>query len=59
MNCEDIANLLDSREILELTPAQHAEVTEHLHDCESCDSEWSIPPVPLLWKKMRKSSIMP
>jgi len=40
--------LLDSREILELTSAQQAEVTEHLHGCESCDSEWRA--VRALWE---------
>jgi len=48
MNCEDIGNLLDNREILELTPDQQSDVCNHLRRCEPCASEWRA--VRALWE---------
>jgi hypothetical protein len=48
MNCEDIGNLLDNREILKLTPDQQSAVSEHLRGCERCNSEWRA--VRALWE---------
>jgi len=47
MNCHDIANLLDSREVLELTAAQQESVNAHLSSCASCEREWRA--VRALW----------
>jgi len=47
MKCHDIANLLDSREVLQLTETQQAAVNQHLRGCESCESEWRA--VRALW----------
>jgi anti-sigma factor RsiW len=40
MNCHDIGNLLDSREVLELTETQRVAVNAHLRDCSRCEDEW-------------------
>ena len=40
MNCHDIANLLDSREVLELTETQQGAVSTHLRECGRCEAEW-------------------
>jgi hypothetical protein len=47
MNCHDIANLLDSREVLELTEAQQCAVNAHLRECSRCEDEWRA--VRALW----------
>jgi len=47
MNCHNIANLLDSREILELTEAQQRAVNVHLRECSRCEDEWRA--VRALW----------
>jgi len=47
MNCHDIASLLDSREILELTEAQQRAVNAHLRECNRCEDEWRA--VRALW----------
>lgn len=47
MNCHDIANLLDSREILELAEAQQSAVNAHLRECSRCKDEWRA--VSALW----------
>ena len=40
MNCQDIASLLDKREMLALPPAREADVDKHLFVCEACAHEW-------------------
>lgn len=47
MNCHDIGNLLDSREVLELTETQQVAVNTHLRECSRCEHEWRA--VRALW----------
>lgn len=47
MNCHDIGNLLDSREVLELTKTQQVAVNAHLRECSRCEDEWRA--VRALW----------
>ncbi len=47
MNCHDIGNLLDSREVLKLTETQKVAVSTHLRECSRCEHEWRA--VRALW----------
>lgn len=42
MNCEDIALLLDDRDVSGLDPEQSKRVQAHLHKCTQCAAEWDV-----------------
>lgn len=42
MNCQDISDLLDERDIAGLSHAEHSEVEVHLQKCRDCAHDWAV-----------------
>ena len=40
MNCEQIAAILDDRDVTALTGLEHSSIAAHLETCASCRADW-------------------